>query len=532
MLNIIEAKYKAAAYIRISKEDALKELNHKEESTSIQNQRDIITEYAKKNHIVIHNYYVDDGYSGGNFNRPGFQKMIHDIECGIINCVITKDTSRLGREFIETGNYMFKYFPEHKVRYIAILENFDTIYPNGVEDIIPFKAVINDMYLKDISRKIKSVRHTLMDKGFFVGSTVPYGYKRSEEDSRKLVIDEYASGIVRKIFNMKNIGMTEVMIARYLTNNGILPPNVYMKRKIRQTITTNLWKAVSVKNILANEVYIGTLIQGKYERVSLKSKKKILLPKSQWIIKKNNHPAIVDTELFYKVNHKYVDGVKNDTRFRKYDYLLKGFVICHDCGKTMLVRKYKNRNKDREDYAIYCCRTYAVYRNHVCSMHYYREKQLNQLVLNKIRYIFSKYSSIAVLEKKYDELYLNFNALEKYQVQLNKSQLDLLNIDKTISELYKDKVDGIINIEEFRGIQSQLRKDKETIEKSIHDLKKKISNIKKNGQDGKYKLKIIQNFLDVVAFDKYLLGDLIKNISIHNDKKVTIYFNFQLDGNL
>ena len=220
-------KYKCGDYLRLSKEDLLK----KDESTSIESQRMIIESFCKYHNLELVEEYVDDGYSGGNFERPGFKRLINDIECGYINCVITKDTSRLGREFIETGNYMFKYFPEHNVRYIAILENYDTANPNGVEDIIPFKTVINDMYLKDVSRKIKSVRHDMMTKGLFVGSSVPYGYKRSEEDSRKFVIDEYAAQVVKRIFDMAEKGNSPLMIARALTEDGIQPPNIYKGKK-------------------------------------------------------------------------------------------------------------------------------------------------------------------------------------------------------------------------------------------------------------------------------------------------------------
>ena len=202
--------YRAGGYVRLSKEDLEKIKGELLDSISITNQKNIITDFINSNDdIELVDFYVDDGYSGGNFDRPEFKRLINDIECGVINCVITKDTSRLGREFIETGNYMFKYFPEHDVRYISILDNFDTFNPNGTEDVIPFKAVINDMYIKDISRKVKSVRHNLMKQGLFVGSSVPYGYKRSDEDNRKLVIDDYAAKVVKRIFNMKDKGITD-----------------------------------------------------------------------------------------------------------------------------------------------------------------------------------------------------------------------------------------------------------------------------------------------------------------------------------
>ncbi len=530
MYDLTEVEYIAGAYIRLSKEDE----KGYEESVSVTNQRNIINEYAKKNNIKIVEYYIDDGYSGSDFERPGFKRLINDIECGLINCVITKDTSRLGREFIETGNYMFKYFPEHNVRYIAILENFDTFSPNGVEDIIPFKTVINDMYLKDTSRKIKSTRHNLMKQGLFVGSSVPYGYKRSETDNRMFEIDEYAAGVVRNIFNLKLSGMSNGMIARQLTNEGILPPDVYKNKNFKKGYTANLWKTATVKRILANEVYIGNMIQGMYERVSLKSKKKKLLPRSKWIISKNTHEAIIDEELFKRANSKQNNLVKDDVRFRKYDYLLKGLVVCADCGRTMLVRRCKSASeKTKDSYrAIYCCRTYANYRNNVCSMHYFREDKLNQLVIDTIKEHLIKYANESKMLDQYDKTMSSSNLLQKYQFQLDEKEKKLVDIDKAISELYKDKVRGIISSEEFVSIKKDFERDKKSIEDEIYDLKVTIKKSNGNFMKDETRRKVINDFLQVKQPSKQLINDLVKKITIDENKNIKIYFNFQVDGEI
>lgn len=527
MFGVENKVYKAGAYERLS---IVENEYDNEESSSITNQKKLINDFAEKNNIEIYGHYTDDGYSGGNFDRPAFKRLINDIECGIINCVITKDTSRLGRDFIETGNYIYKYFPENDIRYIAVLDNFDTYNPNGADDMIPFKTVVNDMYLKDTSRKIKSTRHDLMKQGLFVGSSVPYGYKRSLEDNRKLVIDEYASKIVKRIFKMKSEGMKEGMIARTLTSEGILPPNVYKERKMDKTFTTNLWKLCSVKTILSNEVYIGTMIQGKYERVSLKSKKKKLLPQSRWIIKKNNHAPIISVELFKKVNRKYSKELKDDTRFRKYDYLLKGLVVCEDCDKKMLVRRCDSKAKTKkETYAVYCCRTYATYRNNVCSMHYYRENKLNELILKEIRTILVKYSKVETLEAKYESALSNGDVLEKYREDLTNNRSKLKDIDKAISELYIDKVKGIISEQEFTSIKSNFEKEKNNYNRKIEDLKSMLEVSKNNITSEKAKMKMISDFLKAKNLNKQILNDLIKKITIDEDKRVRIYFNFSLN---
>lgn len=498
------------------------------ESTSIANQRAFIREYAKKNGIEIYDYYVDDGCSGGNFDRPEFKRLINDIEHGIINCVITKDMSRLGREFIETGNYVFKYFPEHNIRYIAILDNYDTLNPNGSEDMLPFKAVINDMYLKDISKKIKSVRHNMMKNGDFVSGTVPYGYKRASENSKKLVIDEYAAQIVVQIFEMKDYGKTDGMIARYLTDQGILPPDVYSGKKLkRTTITTNLWKPSTVKHLLQNENYIGTLIQGKYEKVSLKSKKKRLLPKSKWIIKKNAIPALISNDLFERVNSL---KRKSDIRYRKYDYLLKGLVLCADCGCTMSVRRVKKQKDSDIVTPIYLCRTYAAYRNGVCSMHYYREEDLNDIILSKIRAILLKYYREEDLSKKYETVLGATDMMRKYTTSFLRAKSQIITIDKAISDLYKDKASGILSTEEFVGIKKELEKDRREYDAKISDLETLISESKRVLVDDKTKQKYIHDFLKVKNFNKEMIKMFVNKIEIKEDKTVKIFFHFSLDG--
>ena len=515
--------YRAGAYVRLSIEDE----NKDDESLSIKNQRAFIKDFALKNNIEIYDYYVDDGYSGGNFDRPGFKRLINDIENGIIDCVITKDMSRLGREFLETGNYIFKYFPEKDVRYIAILENYDTFKPNGVEDIIPFKAVMNDMYIKDISKKIIGVRHKMMEKGLFVGSSVPYGYKRSEEDNKKLVIDEYAAKIVQRIFNMKEEGITEPMIARTLTNEGILPPNVYKGIKLNKTTyTTNLWKPDAIKTILKNEAYIGNLIQGKYQRVSLKSKKKKLLPKSKWIIAEGALPQIIDKKLFDSVN---MPKTKTDIRYRQYDYLLKGLVVCPDCGNTMIVRRVKKNKESENVKTIYVCRTYAKYRNNVCSMHYFREDKLNELVINEIRRVLLNHSKDVDMGKQYETSICSLNLIENYDKELSVVREKLITIDKAISELYKDKATGLINNDEFFGIKTELEKDRKVCEKKIEDFELLLAKYKNNFSDETIRNNYINEFLKSKSPSKKIIQTLVNKIEINENKSIKIYFNFKLD---
>lgn len=315
-----------AAYIRLSKED-----EKEGESESIINQKELIKKYIEENKLGKCKYFVDDGYSGGNFERPQFKELIKEIEKGNISTVITKDTSRLGRDFIETSHYMFKYFPEHNIRYIAILENFDTSNPNGVEDMIPFQTIINDWYLKDISKKIKSVRQNKMRQGLYMGSTVPYGYKRSKNNNCKFEVDKYSSRIVKRIFKMRLEGMTPTMIARKLSDEKIDPPSIYSGKNIKKTYTTYLWGLSTINQILQNQIYIGNLVQRKFDKVNYKSKKKVKIDEEDWIIVENFVEPIINKKDFKAVQEMKVKNIGRCQK--KYDYLLKGLVVCGDCGK-------------------------------------------------------------------------------------------------------------------------------------------------------------------------------------------------------
>ena len=528
MIEYLNNVYKAGVYIRLSKEDEFGGT----ESASVINQRNYIKEFAEKNGFEIYDYYIDDGYSGGNFDRPNFKRLIEDIEKKKINTVITKDTSRLGRDFIETGNYMFKYFPEHNIRYIAITENFDTYNPNGVEDIIPFEAGMNDIYLKDISRKVKSIRHIKMKQGLFVGSTVSYGYKRSKEDNRKFDIDEYSANIVKNIFNLREQGETYTKIARKLTNDGIEPPSVYSGKKIEKTYTTNIWKASSIKTILTNEIYIGNLVQRKFERVSYKSKKKKILPKEDWIIVENNHPAIISKEQFSKVNDMEYkpNSSLGMTRTKKYDYLLKGLVVCADCNKIMYIRKSYRKNKKKPviDEAYYCCKTNVTHRNSVCSLHYFRESELNEKVIRNLRKVFEKYAVKTELEKSYDKKLQEFNNNIDIKKELDNQKNKLNIIAKAISDLYKDKASDVITSEDFYNIKEGLDKEKQKASEKIEAIEIMLLKIKKSSNDNSQKEKTIQEFLKLNKPNNLIMQKLIKKIEIDEFKNVKIYFNFSL----
>ena len=515
---------KVVAYIRLSKED-----EKEGESESITNQRELIKKYVAENKLGECKYFVDDGYSGGNFERPQFKELIKEVEKGNINTVITKDTSRLGRDFIETSHYMFKYFPEHNIRYIAILENFDTANPNGMEDMIPFQTIMNDWYLKDISKKIKSVRQNKMRQGLYMGSTVPYGYKRRKDNNCKFEIDEYSSQIVKRIFKMRLEGMTPTMIARKLSDEKIEPPSIYYGKNINKTYTSYMWGYSTINQILQNQIYMGNLVQRKFDKVNYKSKKKVRLDEDEWITVEKFVEPIISKEDFEAVQEMKSKNI--GVCQKKYDYLLKGLVICGDCGKMMTVRRRLAKRKNQEDGhdTYYCCSNNVRYRNGVCSLHYFQEQKLNKLILERLKIILNKYAN----KERMRELCNERINCESKQKEMERKKEYYKNKAKgttlALKNLYLDKTNGIISAEEFNELKAELENDKNKYLEKIKDIDEKLKQNK--GPEGTDDIEnIIKEFLAFKNSSKKILMELIKKIEIMKNKQIKLYLNFYLNG--
>lgn len=355
-LNILNL-FQTAVYIRLSKEDG-----DKEESDSVGNQRRLLTEYvAKKEDLILYDTYIDDGFSGTNFRRPSFQRMIEDIESGKVNCVIVKDLSRFGRDYIETGRYLERVFPDLGVRFISISDGIDSL-KQVYDMLLPIKNIFNEQYARDISKKVQTAVKTKQKAGEFIGSFTSYGYKKSPTDKNKLIIDEYAANVVRRIFSMYIQGYGKQRIAMILNSEGILCPSEYKKinglnyNNPKRLKSTTYWSYTTINSILNKEIYIGNMVQGtRYQRMRGKQKK---VPKNQWIIVKNTHEPIIDMETWNKVQ------LLLKRRTRKLDLetnknIFAGFLKCGDCGRSMTKMIYKNKDGTRV-FDFYC----GTYRRH------------------------------------------------------------------------------------------------------------------------------------------------------------------------
>ena len=352
-----------AIYIRLSKED-----EHVLESESVVNQRKILINYIKENNLELYDEYIDDGYSGTTFDRPAFNRLIKDIESKKINIVITKDLSRLGRDYIETGRLIEKYFPENNIRYISVLDNIDTYVENINSDLIPFKSLLNDLYAKDISKKVKISLNIKKRQGLYLGWKAPYGYKKSLKDKYKLIIDKKVSNNIRTIFSMAKKGKSAKEIASYLTANKIMPPSIYFKANNKITP----WSSRTIDSILENPTYIGNITQGIRKKLNYKSKKEIKIAKEDWIIIENTHEPIINKELFYKVQ-KIINKRKTNKRVAESTkYLFTNYLYCKECGYAITIVKSSDKKRSYTS-----C---SYYRKHskekICSPHSMRYELL------------------------------------------------------------------------------------------------------------------------------------------------------------
>lgn len=509
MLETIEKiEYKVAIYIRLSKEDVDKGFD---ESESIVNQRTLLTDYVEKLgwEYRLVDIYIDPGYTGTNFNRPGFQRMIKDIELGKINMVVTKDLSRLGRDYIETGEYVEKWFPEHDVRYVSVTDCIDTFAKNNANnDIAPFKSILNDMYSKDLSKKIRTALHTMQTQGKWVGGKTAIGYMKNSEDKNQLIIYEPEAKIVKVIFGMAINGKQVSEIRDYLNNNNIPTAN-----QIRYNKAT-FWENKAIKNILRNEVYIGTTIQNKSNRISYKNRKLKANPKEKWIIVENTHEPIIDRDTFDTVQ-KMVITQKYNRNEKKHHFLLDGLLVCYECKHKIGVRARKNGRLDM------ICNNYR--RNSkigLCTSHGFNYEKLEKMVLEYIRKLFLAIDS--------NKIELNIkNSMNKYDYSkiLEKLEMDIKLIHNRIDSMYVDKLDNKVSEEMYNRLFEKLQKEIEQKEKEYLEIKEQKDNNKE--EKNKEIKKVIKDFLGLKRPTPEIMKVIINRIEIHQDKQVDIIFNFK-----
>lgn len=521
--------YKAAIYVRLSKEDGDVSDASKAESNSISNQKELIKDFLKdKQDIVIVSERVDDGYSGVNFERPAFQLMLEDIKQGKVDCVVVKDLSRFGRNYIESGRYIEKIFPMLGVRFIAINDNYDSLTGKSQTDeiVIPFKNLINDAYCRDISIKIRSHLDVKRRKGEFIGSFTIYGYAKDEHDHNKIVIDDYAAGVVRDIYQWKISGMSQQRIADKLNDMGVLSPAEYKKScgiKYSANLQTKkqaIWSAVAITRILTNESYTGTLIQGKVTTPNYKVKKTVIKDEEDWVVIPNAFEAIITKEQFDMVQ----EILKKDTRVapdKKSVYLFSGIAVCGDCGRQM---SRKVSTVAGKKYVYYMCS--ANKKEGVCSSHRIREDELEKAVVTYLNSYIDELENIQHFLEFIDKLPYQEVNVKRLNMRIVQLEEDAQKYEKLKVSVYEDLKDELISKEEYISMKQEFEKRRRAALDSIAQIKIEIETLaSRNGKHHEW----IESFLankGIEKLERNVVVELIDYIRIYEDKRIEIVFRY------
>lgn len=530
--------WNACIYVRLSREDG-----DKAESDSIVNQKALIKDYAATHpDIIIRSERVDDGYSGTDFNRPDFIAMVDDVKAGLIDCIIVKDLSRFGRNWIETGRYIEQIFPFMGVRFIAINDFFDSIAARNTFDSItlPFKNLMNDVQARDTSIKIRSHLDSKREKGQFIGAFAAYGYVKSEENRNKLIIDDFAADVVRDIFRWRIEGMSNQGIANRLNDMGILSPHEYKKEKGMKVSTPfktksrAMWSAVAVGRILVNEVYLGVLEQGKRISKSLKVKKRENIQKNEWIRVEGTHEPIVSREDFFLI----AELLRNDTRISPVKdsvYLFSGLVKCRDCSQNM-VRKLVPAGGKK--YAYYVCVTNrqskvkgtasdAGEATKACSPHNISEKLLEASVLQSIRIHIDCVVQMGEILEFIETMPMKRRDAIKIEGQITAKEKELLKYQVRITKLYEDLQDGIVDNDEFETYKTNFSRRCDEAKRVIELLNEELADIFNNSICKYQWMEYFKRFSNIKSLNRSILVKLVEQIFVGEKNRLEIKFRYQ-----
>ncbi len=521
---------KTALYCRLSQDDGLEG-----DSNSIQNQKNILQKFAEDHHFPNPCFYVDDGFSGGNFQRPAFQQMISDMENGEIGIIVTKDLSRLGRNQLHTGLYIEERFPMFGVRYIAINDNVDTDSSES-NDLMPFKNLFNEWFIRDTSRKIRAVLKAKAERGERLGTRAPYGYIKDPE-TKKLAVDDEAAAIVRRIFAMCASGNGPSQIARILKKEQVLTPTMYaytrygMNHTCLDTAHPYNWSDSAIANLLENEIYLGNTVNMKYSTKSYKDKRRVEHSREECLVFKDTHPALITQEVWDIVQRVR----KNRRRPTKMEEQNKysGLVFCADCGSNMVLHRARTMSAS---YNHFTCRTYKK-DGESCTGHYIRECVLDEVVLEDLRRV------TAMARERPEEFaaYIGSRQSAEIQREIRRQEKELAamrkrkaELDAIFKKLYEDSVISRITTEQFQMLSSSYTEEQNQIAAGIPQKEADIQRLREtvSGTDGF--LDKAKRYMDITELTPELLRLFIEKIVVHEKEvkwskhapqTVEIYYN-------
>ena len=518
--------YKATKYIRLSYTD-----DKSNESDSVANQRKLLDNFIDSQpDIEAVSEKIDDGVSGVIFDRPAFKEMMSDIENGKINCVIVKDLSRLGREYIETGRYLRRIFPAYGVRFIAITDNLDTLKDSGDDLVVSVKSILNDAYSRDISVKTRSALSIKRENGDYVGACPIYGYRKADDNNNLLVVDEFPASIVREIFRMKIDGVSAVKIAEYLNSLGVLSPHMYKKnmglphpKKGFADREDAKWSATAIIRILSNETYTGTLIQGKQGTINYKLKDLVNKPESEWKRVEEAHEGIIvknDFDLAQKI-------MLLDTRTAPGGdtvYIFSGILICGSCGNRMTRKSVPYKNMK---YHYYYCPTT---KKRGCSDGVnIKESDLHECVLEIVKDHISGVASLenAIAESDAQKI---IDALTKqHACQIKENEKQIAQISKFKSTLYENMIGGIISKEDYRSFKAKYSAEEQSMCDAIDSLKKQIEETLSGKTKGLRWIEIFKEFDNITELDRRTIAKLVHSIRVISKTELVVTFHYQAE---
>lgn len=520
-MNGFGLNYKVAAYERLSRED-----DRKDESSSIESQKMIIESFAKFNNLKIIEHYSDDGFTGSNFNRPGFERLKKAIEDNLINCVIVKDLSRLGRELYETGAYIEEYFLSKNVRFIAINDGYDS---DVGDSMLGIRLSVNDLYLRDTSKKVRSSFDAKRKKGDYIGSFATFGYMKNPDNPKQLIRDPNVDHVVLQIFEWIASGVGTSTVAHRLTKQGIPIPSLYKKerrRNIQKELNegNGIWRPQTVKGIATNKMYLGHMVQGRWKKQSYNSKRLLELPESQWIVVENTHEPIVTQELFDKVQ-KELDKNKRYAAKNEKKHLFQGLLKCKECGHNMSITVKKNKNSI--SYTAEC-NYYSKYSKYdLCCTHRISYQDLEEDLLHFLQEVGK------VFLEQFDEEKLITQAMNIRQKELIETERELNKIEsekeknqKIIANLYDDRLNEIISTRQYVMMSKKYDEILENLEKKEEQLRRKLDtsdSIDRNEEIEECRT-LLKQFMQFEKPTNELMFQLIDKIEVDKDKNVEVYF--------
>lgn len=518
-----EKTYNVGIYCRLSNDD-----ERDGESVSIENQKLLLQSYVRQMGWNEVDVYIDDGYSGTNFNRPGVQRLIADAKAKRINLILVKDLSRFGRNYIEFGQYTDYLFPSLGCRFIALNNGIDTMSNNGSTDVMCFLNLFNEFYSRDTSKKVKAVKRACAENGKFMGTYPAYGYKRDPEDKHHLVIDEETAPTVRRIFSMRAAGMGFHAIAAQLNEEGLPSPGMlYYQRKGKPDLrrVNHKWAEETVKQLIRNEVYIGNMVQGKTGTMSYKSRKTITKPEDEWIRVEGTHEAIISRDVWdtvVSIDRKRVlkkepsDGIKS---------IFAGLVYCADCGFKMRNHTEKFTYKDGTPgrYSSFICGNYARSGKSACTIHTIYENVLEQIVLSDIR---EKARCAAhdpeqltrqIIRMKEQETRGRLTSCEQ---ELKAVRARLSELERLMQNLYEDKCSGAIPQSVFQTLMRKYESERAEKADALPELERRLKAHMENRQDAGCWTEIIRQYTEITKLDESILFALVDRIEVGEARKI------------